>query len=306
MEACFNMDETGRAVIRELRMISAGGRVAGVLMGMERLLGNLQQGFVWVEDGRMIGNTTVSAANYPREFGKGAIISNVAVYPEFRRRGIAAALVEKSLELCRAQHHHFAVLQVDAVNDGARRLYERLGFHEERSFTRWQRHARFSTPIPLPAMPQLWLRPPDEWKAELDLAQVVRPNRQGGMGWLRPTNHRIFRPNWLRGFFDSFIGASAESYVVYRDDVQRGRAGIIGAVRLMSSFGSADRLDLLVHPFAAGKLEEPLINYILRRLEGRRRNLVTEHPADDTAAEQVFVKYAFEPRQTLVNMRIDL
>jgi predicted N-acetyltransferase YhbS len=305
MEACFNMDETGRAVIRELRMISAGGRLAGVLMGMERLVGNLQQGFVWVEDGRIIGNTTVSPANLPREFGKGAIISNVAVYPEHRRRGIAQTLVEKSLDLCREQHHRFAVLQVDATNDGARRLYERLGFHTERSFTRWGRHARFSPPDPLPNMPKLWLRPPDEWKAELELAGLVRPNRLGGMGWLRPTSARVFRPGWLRGLIDSFIGSSTESYVVYRDEANRGRGGIIGAVRLMTSFGSADKLDLLVHPFSAGKLEAPLINYILRRLDGRRRNLIIEHPAGDEAAERVFLSNAFEQRQTLVNMRID-
>lgn len=300
------MDETGRAVIRELRMISAGGKIAGVLLGMERLLGNLQQGFVWVEDGRVIGNTTVSAANYPREFGRGAILSNVAVYPEFRRRGIAAALVEKSLELCRVQQYRFAILQVDAINDGARRLYERLGFHEERSFTRWQRHSRFSPPEPLSAMPKLWLRPVEEWKDELDLAELVRPNRLGGMGWLRPTNPHIFRPGWLRSFFDGLVGSTTESYVVYRDEVNRGRAGIVGAVRLMSSFGSADKIDLLVHPFAAGRLEEALINYILRRVGGHRRNVVIEHPAEDLAAERVFTKYAFESRQTLVNMRIDL
>jgi ribosomal protein S18 acetylase RimI-like enzyme len=303
MEACFNMDETGRAVIRELRMISTGGRLAGFLLGMERLLGNLQQGYVWVEDGRVIGNTSLSPANYPREFGKGSIISNVAVYPEFRRRGIAATLVEKSLERSREQGNRFAVLQVDAVNEGAQRLYERLGFRVERSFTRWQRHSRFATPSPLLQMPRLWLRPPEAWKAELELAELVRPNRLGGMGWLRPTNPRLFRPGWLWTLLNSFVGSSTESYVVYRDESQR--SGIIGAVRLMSSFGSADRLDLLVHPFHAGKLEEPLLNYILRRLDGRRQHTVIEHPADDQATAVILANYAFEARQTLVNMRLD-
>jgi ribosomal-protein-alanine N-acetyltransferase len=51
-------------------------------------------------------------------------ILNVAVHPDFRRLGIASALLRH--ELARCQGSHF--LEVRESNGPARRLYERLGF----------------------------------------------------------------------------------------------------------------------------------------------------------------------------------
>lgn len=305
MEHAFSMDEAGRAVIRELRLLSKGGGLVGILSGLDRLLGNLQQGFVWLEDGQIVGNITISPATVPREFGKGVILSNVAVLPDFRRRGIAAALLEKALMACREQASQFAVLQVDALNDGARTLYRRFGFDEERLFTKWGRRPGQPPPDPLIDMPKLWLRPPDEWRAELALAELVRPNRRGGMGWLRPTGVRQVRIGCLRGLANSFIGTTVESYVIYRDEAARGRGGIVAAGRLHRAFGAMERIDLLVHPFESGRLEAPMLNYLIRRLEGRRSILI-DHPADDLKAEAALRAYGFEPRQTLVHMRLNL
>lgn len=307
LEICFGgtMDEAGRATIRELRALSRAGSLATWINRFDRLLGGLQQGFVWLDDGRLIGNTTVTPANYPRSMGRGALIANVAVHPDYRRRGLARMLMEASLDLLRAQGNRFAVLQVDADNDGAQHLYEGLGFRAERTFTRWQRSSHQRTPNRLLRMPPMSLRQAHEWRAEYDLAEVVRPNKRGGMGWLRPTHPSLFRMPPLKAFLYGFMGRTDESMIIYRNPEQRERDGIIGAARLQMVFGGADRLDLLVHPFEQGKLEDPLINYMLRRLEGRRRSLVIEHPADDDTATAVFHKYNFEPRHTTVNMRLD-
>ena len=55
---------------------------------------------------------------------------NVAVHPDFRRRGIAEALV---LELARAlkeKGNHSLSLEVRQSNEPAKKLYEKLGFEQ--------------------------------------------------------------------------------------------------------------------------------------------------------------------------------
>jgi len=42
-----------------------------------------------IENGRLIGNVSVSPANLPRSEGVGYIIANVAVHPDFQRQGFA-------------------------------------------------------------------------------------------------------------------------------------------------------------------------------------------------------------------------
>jgi ribosomal-protein-alanine N-acetyltransferase len=55
-------------------------------------------------------------------------INNVAVHPEFRRRGIARRLLEHVLEAADRRGAPRATLEVRESNDAARRLYEGLGF----------------------------------------------------------------------------------------------------------------------------------------------------------------------------------
>jgi ribosomal-protein-alanine N-acetyltransferase len=55
-------------------------------------------------------------------------INNVAILPAFRGRGIGTALMARVLEEGRQLGARRATLEVRASNEGARRLYERLGF----------------------------------------------------------------------------------------------------------------------------------------------------------------------------------
>jgi ribosomal-protein-alanine N-acetyltransferase len=55
-------------------------------------------------------------------------VMNVAVDPDRRRRGIAAALLQRLFELTRDDERRGYTLEVRVSNDGAIRLYEQLGF----------------------------------------------------------------------------------------------------------------------------------------------------------------------------------
>jgi len=55
---------------------------------------------------------------------------NVAVRPEFRRQGVAEALIEALIEGLKARQSHCLTLEVRDSNAPARALYEKLGFLE--------------------------------------------------------------------------------------------------------------------------------------------------------------------------------
>ena len=57
-------------------------------------------------------------------------VMNVAVHPDFRRRGIAEALVNRLVEELKAIDSHSLTLEVRASNVPAISLYEKMGFSE--------------------------------------------------------------------------------------------------------------------------------------------------------------------------------
>ena len=55
---------------------------------------------------------------------------NVAVHPDFRRRGVAEALILRLVEVLKTRQSHCLTLEVRASNTPAIRLYEKLGFSQ--------------------------------------------------------------------------------------------------------------------------------------------------------------------------------
>lgn len=57
-------------------------------------------------------------------------VDNVAVFPQYRRLGIALALMEYLIHDAKENRASFITLEVRASNAGAIALYEKLGFRE--------------------------------------------------------------------------------------------------------------------------------------------------------------------------------
>ncbi len=85
--------------------------------------------FVYELDGRAVGSAT--AVCFGSEL---AWIGMVLVLPDYRRRGIARALMERCLAYCRARGA--ACVKLDATDMG-RPLYAALGFEDEQPIERW-------------------------------------------------------------------------------------------------------------------------------------------------------------------------
>ena len=67
---------------------------------------------------------------------------NVAVHPDFRRRGIAGALVNALVTRLREMGSHSLTLEVRASNSPAIALYEKLGFRQVGRRPNYYRHPR--------------------------------------------------------------------------------------------------------------------------------------------------------------------
>jgi GNAT superfamily N-acetyltransferase len=294
------MDTSGRAAVREMRSLSRLGPGLSVLLGMNDLAQGVGLGFVWIEDGRIVGNTSIYPANVPT--GPSWIIANVAVHPAYRGRGIARQLVQASLDMIRQRSRGrrvSAVLQVDTDNVIARHIYEQLGFVAERSWTQWRRSSTARTPPPFHD-PSVYItrRRAREWRAEYALAQRLRPAAQGGMGWLRPLNPSLFRRSLLASVRDIISLRSFERLVI------RGDHDDLRAVMWVESgfAASSVQLTLMVEPEYQGVCDEALINLLTRRYS-LRSTLTIEHPGDQSVTNAILQRYHFYAQRNLVHMR---
>lgn len=76
------------------------------------------------EDGRVAGY--IGSQSVPDE----SDMMNVAVHPDYRRRGIAEALVVALCDALREQGSVSLTLEVRASNEPAKALYQKLGFEQ--------------------------------------------------------------------------------------------------------------------------------------------------------------------------------
>ncbi len=295
------MDSSGRAAVREMRSLSHLGPGLNLLANLSDLAQGMSTGFVWVESDRLVGNVSVYPAAASGLLAHTWVIANVAVHPDYQRRGIATALMQASLELVRRRGGRQAVLQVDADNDTARRLYQRLGFVEERAWISWKRALTLSRPPPMVNGPYITHRRGREWRAEYALAQRAFPAERGGLGWLRPLHPRYFRPT-LRQQLTNWINFRAvERLAIRADEPDR----LLAALWIETGLAySSVQLTLLVDPDYEGLYDEALINTAVRRF-GSTQALTLEHPADRETTSAVLRRYGFSARRQVVHMRWD-
>jgi len=295
IELCFGptLDSSGRSAIQEMRIVSRSGPILWLVNRLGHAI-PFMRGFVWIEGDGVVGNVSIT----PAGFGQGWVIANVAVHPTYRRRGIARQLMQASLAQI-MQQGAFATLQVDADNDHARRLYETLGFRSERTFTRWRRSSHLRPPEPLPDLPPIRRATRGQAEALYTLAQRVRPNLRGGLGWLRPTEPAAVRPSRLAGLRYFLSGRRRDFWIVPAGD----ETGIDAALAVEQRMGGmVTAFDLLVERERRGDLDTILLNFLLRRFEGRHVPVVTDHPADDDTTGGVLHDHFFRPERTLVHM----
>ncbi len=299
-----SMDQSGLAAVREMRSLSKMSVGLNVLAGINDLAQGISLGYVYIADGKLVGNVSIHPANWADSNQKAWIIVNVGVHPDYQRRGIAEQLMRASMDMIRSRGGEVALLQVDMHNDTARRLYRRLGFIEERSWTLWRRPG--ATRIPAPYEDRsiyITRRRRGEWEAEYDLAQRLRPAHLGGIGWQRPLRASLFRKSLIQRMVDWVNFRAEERLVIRSADEKR----VLASLWVENMFlSSSTQLTLLVDPEYVGRYDKALINLAVRTYANNRGALLLEHPADEAITSDILRDYHFRPQREVMHMRWDV
>lgn len=138
IEMCFpiHKDRDGQTYLRQMRKTARDMHYLRWLSSMADLSGDRVAGFVWEEDGRILGN--ISLVPFKENRHTIHMIANVAVLPEHRRKGIARALTARAMAFLRRKHEPRVWLQVRDDATGARELYRSVGFADRLKRTSWR------------------------------------------------------------------------------------------------------------------------------------------------------------------------
>jgi ribosomal protein S18 acetylase RimI-like enzyme len=138
IEMCFpiHRDPDGQSYVHEMRKAARDMRVLGWLNNLAEMGTQKSAGFVWEEDGAIIGNLSLIPFQYKNQ--RIHLIANVAVHRDHRRNGIGRALTLHALNYLRRRGEQEAWLQVRQDNPGAVDLYRAVGFKEQVVRTTWR------------------------------------------------------------------------------------------------------------------------------------------------------------------------
>ena len=291
------LDVQGEAALRELRIM---GHMSGLVRLLSRSTGEFQDvfnGFVWIEDGKLVGNVTVQRA----ASGTGRWqIANVAVDPHYRGRGISRGLMETALEYIREMGGTWAVLQVREQNQIARGLYDRLHF-ETMGGTVEMRSGRVPKVNEQPALAGLAPFSSADSTLLYDLANSEQNAESQWWRAVRRVDFDVPFEQSIGEWFSRVAGRDRIHRVAMRDFTGRFESALLLTARRWKGDHS---MQLWVRPEAQERYERRMILWALRTLQEYpiwpvTTTLNTAH----TGARAVLEEFGFQARTTLLTMR---
>lgn len=275
IELCFanSMDSEGRSYVRQMRRASHDASFMRWASNAIESASMPLSGFVWEQDGHIIGNASLVPF---RHKGKRIyLIANVATHPEHRRKGIARALTERTIQHTRQRGIHELWLHVRADNPGAVQMYQDLGFVERAQRTTWRmrketRQSSASSPWSdsPPGLPTVTKRHSRFWPQQLAWLNRLHPEE---LSWYRSLKWNNLKPGLWSWLYRAFVEFDLKQWAVQKN----GRlSGVLAWIPTMRS----TPLWLACDPNA----DVESISLLLRKAHrdlGYRPNLKLEHPA---------------------------
>jgi len=286
---------TGNRMVEEMRRLAQLGPMLYMMPGFASMMG----GYVWREDGRLVGNVTIT----PEEEEGVWSMSNVAVLPEYRGRGIGGQLVDVAIAHIRRRGGRRIFLDVRHDNALAVALYQRRGFicydttyEMGLPATKWPlvvgtRSERFRTPSMGDGRRLFRLA----IESTPVLAQCYKPLKASdyARGW-----RYWFRSAWRLAF--------RSEDVIEIVGPAKGEMAAYAGITIQLSQGQ-HRLRLLVRPEERGQWEEALLGELFARLRyAPRQRIIAEISASHPEAVAALRKYGFEEQRVLDEMVLSL
>jgi ribosomal protein S18 acetylase RimI-like enzyme len=290
------MDARGRSTMREMEIVGRFSPLLGSMLSMG-FFEDFVSGYVWVEDGKVVGNVTLQCAD---QVGSRWRISNVAVAPAYRRRGLARRLMLASIREAAERGGSWIILQVRTDNPTAYGLYQRLGFSDVCRDGTWRLPVQ---PAPVGhdrAEAGLQRLRATAWQPRFGLAQAAHSELAGWLSTVREADYRVDWGNRLAEALGQATGLQkVDRWGALRD------GELLGAVETWASgTESPHRLRFAVQPAARGTLETDLIARGMRSLAtAPQRPVIVEHSGDHREGVAALEAAGFRPQRVLLTMR---
>jgi ribosomal protein S18 acetylase RimI-like enzyme len=290
------LDPRGLAALREMRVM---GHLSGLVRLLARSTGDLDDvfsGFVWLEEGKIVGNVTVQRAD---KYGNRWQIANVAVARAYRGRGIARQLMDQALRHVAEADGRWAVLQVYAHNAVARTLYAHLDFEEVGSMVDL-RLDRVPYVVPPPPQPTFYAFGAQQWQPLYELA-TSQLNAQSQ--WWRSIRRSDFQATFEQQVGEWFWRSMGRERI-FRRCFQSLRRFEAALVLTAARWRGDHALELWVRPEYYGEYERHLMQWALATLrEFPQAPVKLSLSGDHQAALETAEAFGFRRQQTLVTMR---
>lgn len=287
IEVCFHqsMDHEGERYVRAMRR---AGREQSWLRSMENASSMPLTGFVWEQDGQIIGNASLIPFHQRRR--KILMIANVAVHPDYRHRGIGRAVTEQAIAHARQRGVHELWLNVRDDNPDAIDLYTDLGFREHSRRTQWQ------SVDSLPSFDanefQIVPRHPRFWPVQQAWLERNHPSE---LAWYRAWNFKGLAPGLWNWLYVLFVDMNLQQWAALR-------GGALQAVLSWTPNGS--RYEPLWLALGADSAPEAATHLLVHaRSELGQRQFVLDHPAGPV--DEAIRAAGFQPLRTLIWMRAE-
>jgi ribosomal protein S18 acetylase RimI-like enzyme len=297
------MDERALAALRDMRWLA---RLSPLVWWLERADPTFSDwfgGFVWEEDGQIVGNVSLQRAPGRR---RGWVVCNVVVDKAYRGRGIGRQLTQVAIEEAHLRGGEAILLQVRADNVVARTLYEDLGFRAEGGEAIWyQPEVRAVAWQPVPGIRL------SRWDAKTGrlATALARQAVPAAQQWLRPVRRKDYEYGWLEriaNWISGLLTGRRTLRLAAWKDAPQGEARLVAVMQLcLNVRGGEHQTQVMIHPEERGKgLEEMLVGHVLEVLSDLPRGgLAVTYEAVLQELSHLLADWGFVERSTLLTMQ---
>jgi len=293
VELCFydTLDPEGKQYLKEMRKAAQNASMLGWASSMIDQAPMPPSGYIWEEDGQLVGNLSLIPINLKGK--RGYMIANVATHPDYRGRGIARALTLTALDHARYHKAVSTMLQVRDDNPGAIHIYNTSGFTECFRRTSWYSGPSFND-RPAAIGIEVCKRRSEHWSRHRDWLKRVYPPE---LEWNIPFDWNLFRVDVMAGIY-RFITLEYPTHWSVEHDQQ-----LKGVLTWKHRSGFTDPLWLAVP-------EQVDDEAILCLLTKARKSIRQEQPLSlnlpSGLAVDLLRQVGFYPYQTLIWMEYQL
>ena len=289
IELCFSgfLDEDGLNFIQNMKEAAYRLRVNP---NESILKYNIpKNGFICREKDRIVGCLNTIPIRVSGQ--SSTLIANVAVHPDYRRRGIGRELTQKALQSAQDAGLRTAWLQVRLENQPAIDLYQQLGFVNRAIRTTWHAKAGHSTNnFELPRRMSITSRHLSDWEQQKHWLNRVYPEY---LRWHLPFKMDRMNPGVISTIKRYFNEVQVQHYVLRMNEQ------IMAAVSWQSSSSMADHLWLSTPLDDSDLAIKYLLPYLLKT---RRRNRTLSANFPTNFGKAAFEEAGFKEHVNLIWM----